>query len=130
MTKYTYDHPEQSGFGQHHAEGDLKERPAQPPEVAQSMRGVLSMIDPTEEQEAKLEAFLGRSMHDLDMHHGTVVDHVGTDDAGQELVTWTDQHGDVRTTAVSKAQFSQHFKPVTEPDSIVGDTVEKKEAWS
>jgi hypothetical protein len=110
VTTYVYQHPQETGFGQHHADGDLASRPAQPPEAAASLRGALALINATDEQKAGLEKFLSRTMADLDMHHGTEVTHVGRDEERNlELVEWTDQHGDARRTSITPEMFFSHF---------------------
>lgn len=117
MTKYAYRHPNELGFGEHHSDDgvDLSTRPAQPPEVASAMTNALAMIDPTEEQQAKLNAFLGRSMADLDMPHDTEVELVGhDDDRNLEIVEWTDRHGDPRRTSIEPDVFASHFEEVPE----------------
>jgi hypothetical protein len=110
MPTHVYNHPEQAGFGQHHAPHDLSERPAQPPEAAAGMRAVMTAAGLDAEQEAKMEAFLARTMADLDMAHGTPVEHLGTDtELNLELVEWTDKHGDPRITSVTPEFFASHF---------------------
>jgi hypothetical protein len=110
---YLYQHPESLGLGGHHAApGDppLHERPAEPDEGKQALRATLEMVNPTEDQRAALEAYLGRTMHDLDMHHGTLVTHTATDeDTGSYIVGWTDAHGTTRSTSVDPGLFEQMF---------------------
>jgi len=114
MAKYKYEHSEGEGLGSHHADGDLKTRDAQPPEVAASLRAALEIVNPTDEQREQLDAFLGRSMHDLDLHDGTEVELEPEDDEnGLKVVTWTDQHGDERRTSVDPEFFASHFTEVT-----------------
>jgi hypothetical protein len=111
--RYVYDHPEELGLGQHHADGDLKERPAAVMGPVPTPE-VLDMINATDEQRAVADEIRNRTMHDLDMHHGTEVTYVGRDeDQGLELVEWTDRCGDARRTSVTPEQFSQFFKEVT-----------------
>lgn len=109
--RYVYTHPEQTGLGQHHADEPLASRPAQPPGVAASMRAAVAVMHPTEAQLAELDTFLGRTMHDLDLHHGTEVTHAGHDDERDlVLVEWTDQHGDHRVTSLTPAVFAEFFQ--------------------
>jgi hypothetical protein len=115
VTRYRYSHPEQSGLGEHHVnQGDppLHERPAQPPEAAAALRGALAMVSPTPEQAADLEAFLARTMADLDMPHGTEVEHLETAENGHEIVAWIDRHDDARNTSVTPELFATHFQAV------------------
>lgn len=114
MAKYVYDHPEEVGLGQHHADDDLAVRDAQPPEVAASLRAALEVINPTAEQREQLEEFLGRSMHDLDLHNGTEVElEDEPDENGNMVATWTDKHGDDRRTSFDPAFWNENFKEVT-----------------
>jgi hypothetical protein len=108
--KYVYDHPEGTGLGQHHATGDLASRPAQPPEATAAIRATLDAIDPTPEQRARMDAHLGASMADLDMAHGTEVEHVETTEDGTVIVSWTDQLGNARATSVTPELFASHFR--------------------
>lgn len=115
MTRYRYSHPEQAGLGEHHVnQGDpsLHERPAQPPEAAAALRGALAMVGPTPEQAEALEAFLNRSMADLDMAHGTEAEHLETAENGYEIVAWTDKNGDARNTSIAPELFASHFQAV------------------
>ena len=53
---------------------------------------------------------LPAEMRDLDMPSGTVVEHVGTDEAtGAVIVAWTDRGGVLRHTAVHPDFFDAHF---------------------
>lgn len=115
MTRYKYSHPEQMGLGEHHASpGDplLADRPAQPPEAADALRGALAMIGPTKDQQATLEAFLNRSMGDLDMPDGTEAEHLETAENGHEIVAWVDKNGDARNTSIAPELFASHFQAV------------------
>lgn len=52
-------------------------------------------------------------MRDLDMPHGTQVEHLATDeDTGALIVAWTDSGGTARTTAVQPDFFAAHFEPL------------------
>lgn len=113
MTTHVYHHPDGSGLGEHHAlpgHPPLAERPAQPPEAAAAYRSAISVISPTDEQRAEMEAFLSRSMADLDLPDGTAVTAAETAENGHVLVDWTDQHGDARRTAVSPEDFAEFFQ--------------------
>jgi|SRR6516162_3564225 hypothetical protein len=113
MAKYKYNHPEGIGVGQHHADGDLATRDAQPPEVAASLRAALEVVSPTDEQRGQLDAFLSRSMHDLDLHDGTEVDlEDDLDENGNKVAVWTDAHGDERRTSFTPEFWAEHFNPV------------------
>jgi hypothetical protein len=115
MTLYRYEHEAGLGYGQHHADGLLVDRPAQPPEVASSLRSALEIIQPTDEQRQALDAFLDRSMHDLDLHDGTIVDKEDDlDENGMVIANWTDQHSDPRRTAFTPEFWNEHFTEVTE----------------
>jgi len=115
MAKYKYVHPDEVGVGEHHADGDIRTRSAQPPEVATSMRAALEVVSPTDEQRQQLEDFLGRTMHDLDLHHGTEVEkEEEPDENGNVVATWTDKHGDERRTSFEPGFFEDHFEEVTE----------------
>lgn len=112
--RYVYDPDHGNALGAHHADGPLHQRAAQPAQEASGMRAALAMIDPTPEQAAKLEAYLTRTMADLDMTPGTVVtedgregDHPGGGDVVH--VTWADKHGDARRTSIPVADFDAHF---------------------
>lgn len=112
--RYVYDPDHGNALGAHHADGPLHERLAQPPEVADSMRGALAVIEPTDAQAAKLDAFLGRTMADLDLTPGTVVTYDSDDGdhpSGEQVVhvTWADKHGDARRTSIPAAEFDEHF---------------------
>lgn len=49
-------------------------------------------------------------MRDLDMAHGTQVEHVATDeDRGLEVVAWTDMSGHDRRTSVEPEFFASYF---------------------
>lgn len=134
MTKYVYDHPAQMGVGEHHAEPEvanpdlpwaepLSTRPAQPPAETDRLRGLAATIGLDADGTAKLDAFVSRTMADLDMPPGTVVtrlsearDHPEQADraeeeaaTGQVVLGWTDKHGDPRVTAVSEEFFAEHF---------------------
>jgi hypothetical protein len=110
--RYVYDHPEQLGLGQHHADSDLKERPAEVMGLVPD--SVLDMLDATDEQRAKVSTLRNLTMHDLDMHHGTEVTYAGRDDDRDlEMVEWTDKVGNPRRTSVTLEQFNQFFREVT-----------------
>lgn len=111
---HVYQHPEGLGLGQHHAgDEDLASRPAQPPEAAAGLRAAMEALDPTPEQRAKMETHLSATMADLDMPHGTEVEHLGRDeDRGLELIGWTDRSGTARTTSVEPGFFASHFRGV------------------
>lgn len=127
VTRYRYDHPDGVGLGQHHAPHDLAARPAQPPEAAAALRQAAAVMSPTGKQAAALEAFLSRTMADLDMPPGTIVTlavnddpdspdrgkPVRDDDNDLEIVEWADAHGDPRRTTVTPAFFAEHFTEVT-----------------
>ena len=52
-------------------------------------------------------------MRDLDLPHGTLVEHVGTDDeTGAVIVAWTDKSGVLRNTAVQPDFLAAHFTEV------------------
>ena len=108
---HVYSHPEGLGFGQHHAAGDLAQRPAQPPEAVAGLRAAMEMLDLSPEQRAKMETHLSATMADLDMASGTGVEHLGTDEdsGGAELVAWTDGFGSARVTSVAPEFFASHF---------------------
>lgn len=111
MPTHVYRHPEGTGFGQHHATGDLAARPAQPPEAAAALRAAMEMLNPTPEQRATMETHLSATMADLDMPDGTGVDHAGRDEEQNlELVTWTDKLGNARTTSITPELFASHFQ--------------------
>jgi hypothetical protein len=120
LTRYAYDHPAQAGLGEHHAApDDLAARPAQPPEAMMAFRAAAEALSLTPAQQATLDAHLSRTMADLDMPHGTVVELVPPDslpddhpDTGYVLIDWTDRHGDKRRTSVDRAQFDVHFRAV------------------
>jgi hypothetical protein len=110
---HVYSHPEGLGLGQHHAgDADLSARPAQPPEAAAGLRAALEAMDPTPEQRAKMEAMLGQTMADLDMHDGTEVEYTGDDEAGNHIVAWTDSAGTPRNTSLTPQLFAQFFREV------------------
>jgi hypothetical protein len=111
---HVYSHPEGLGLGQHHAgDADLSGRPAQPPEAAAGLRAALEAMDPTPEQRAKMEAQLGQTMADLDMHDGTQVELVHTDEAtGDVIVSWTDAAGTPRNTSLTPQLLAQFFREV------------------
>lgn len=111
---HVYQHPEGLGLGQHHAgDADLSARPAQPPEAAAGLRAAMEVMDPTDEQRAKMEAQLGQTMADLDMHHGTEVELIHTDEAtGDVIVSWTDQTGTPRNTSLTPQLLAQFFREV------------------
>jgi len=117
---HVYKHPEGKGFGQHHAGGtDLAARPAQPPEAAAALRSAAAVMQPTPEQAEALEAFLARSMADLDMADGTEVEHTGDDaERGIKIVNWTDKHGDGRSTGITPEFFATYFQPVAPPAAL------------
>jgi hypothetical protein len=62
---------------------------------------------------------LPAEMRDLDMPHGTVVEHAGTDDdTGAVIVAWKDKSGTPRNTAVSPELLATHFTEVTDGEAI------------
>lgn len=57
---------------------------------------------------------LPAEMRDLDMAHGTGVEHAGTDDGtGAVIVAWTDRTGITRHTAVAPEFLAGYFEAVT-----------------
>lgn len=53
---------------------------------------------------------LPAEMRDLDMPHGTVVEHAGTDeDTGAVIIAWKDKTGVLRNTAVHPDFLASHF---------------------
>jgi hypothetical protein len=123
--RYVYDPAHGAGLGEHHAGQLLADRPAQPGQVADAMRGTLAMIEPSKAQQAKLDAFLGRTMADLDMTAGTQVVRLAQSDhpdaahraeeeqaTGLVVLGWTDRHGDERVTSVTPEYFAEHFAAV------------------
>jgi hypothetical protein len=112
---HVYSHPEATGLGAHHVGPEappLESRPAQPAEAAEAYRAAVESVGPTDEQRAKLEAFLSRTMADLDMAEGTEVELAETAENGHVLVDWTDKHGDARRTAISPGDFDLFFTEV------------------
>ena len=112
--KYVYEHPEGKGLGQHHADDDLASRSAHPPEAVAAMRQMAAMIRATPEQVAEIDRMASATMADLDLAHGTVVEHLATDDDGTRRIRWTDSFGTDRVTSISADLAVSHFKPVTE----------------
>jgi hypothetical protein len=54
-------------------------------------------------------------MRDLDMAHGTEVEHVATDeDTGHLIVNWTDLSGHPRSTSAAPDFFAAHFEPLAQ----------------
>ena len=121
--KYTYQHPDGKGLGAHHADPadpPLHERLAQPETTRNTMRGALGLISPTEEQQATVDEYLGRSMHDLDMPHGTVTELDSTDEeSGVHRLTWTDRHGNPRATSVTPELLAEMFTSQAETSHTV-----------
>lgn len=111
---HVYEHPEGLGLGQHHAgDADLAARPAQPPAAAAALRAAMEVVEPTDEQRAKMDAQLGQTMADLDMHHGTEVELIHADDAtGDVIVAWTDAAGTARNTSLTPQLLAQFFREV------------------
>jgi hypothetical protein len=113
--RFTYEHPERLGLGAHHADpGDppMPDRLAQPPEEMERLRGAVAAMGLGEEAMAKVDAFVSRTMADLDLHHGTEVTVYADDDGrGLLLVEWADQHGDARLTSIAPDVFAANFAP-------------------
>jgi len=62
---------------------------------------------------------LPAEMRDLDLPHGTEVEHAGTDEAtGAVIVAWKDKTGVPRNTAVSPEFLATHFTEVTDGEAI------------
>jgi hypothetical protein len=58
---------------------------------------------------------LPAEMRDLDMPHGTVAEHAGTDEAtGAVILAWTDKSGTPRNTAVQPGFLATHFTEATD----------------
>jgi hypothetical protein len=113
MTRYVYEHPMELGLGQHHADEHLGNRLAEPI-GGDALRAVADVMNPTDEQRAELDAFLSRTMEDLDMAHGTEVEHTGRDEGRNlEIVEWSDKHGDPRRTSIEPDFFAANFREVT-----------------
>lgn len=112
---YRYEHPEEKGLGEHHAED------GHPPLHARS--AARHGVDGAP-QHAAVPGEL--TMADLDMKHGTVVELPADDDSDSpheiaydhdrdlHLVDWTDERGNQRRTSVTPEVFSKYFKAVTE----------------
>jgi hypothetical protein len=112
---HVYRHPDSKGLGAHHTGPEappLDVRPAQPAEAAAAYRAAVESVGPTDEQREKLEAFLSRSMADLDMPHDAQVEVAETAENGHVLVDWTDKHGDARRTSISPEDFAAFFTEV------------------
>jgi hypothetical protein len=57
---------------------------------------------------------LPAEMRDLDMPHGTEVEHIATDeDTGALIIAWTDRSGVPRNTAVHPDFFTANFTAAT-----------------
>jgi hypothetical protein len=93
MARYLYSHPDGAGFGEAHArqaDDALAERPIFPGQ----------------------EATAGQNMATLDLPSGTVVDLDEDADTDQFIVTWADQFGTARRTAIDPKFFAAHFTEV------------------
>lgn len=61
---------------------------------------------------------LPAEMRDLDMPHGTVVEHAGTDeDTGAVIVAWKDKTGVARNTAVQPDFLAARFTEVQDGEA-------------
>jgi hypothetical protein len=109
MTRYVYQHPQQAGLGQHHADGPLEARPADV--YAPAALGQLAAVlgDLTPEQEARLAGLRDLTMADLDMPHGTQCTIRETLPDGYVVLEWVDAQCDARATSIEPSFFSSYF---------------------
>jgi hypothetical protein len=62
---------------------------------------------------------LPAEMRDLDLPHGTVVEHAGTDDdTGAVIVAWTDKTGITRHTAIEPGFLAAHFTEAQDGEAV------------
>lgn len=70
-------------------------------------------VDPNVPDEDPVAAERHRDMHEMDLHPGTEVTHIGRDeDRDLELVEWTDRLGNPRITSIAPDHFAEKFKEV------------------
>lgn len=107
---YVYRHPQGAGLGQHHAgDRNLRHVLSQPPQARSVMHAALATAGPHRSEREGLQALLMRTMHDLDLPDGAVVEHAGEDTQGRPVIEWADQHGNPRRTSVDPAVFTSYF---------------------
>lgn len=106
---HVYRHPEGKGLAAHHVGDDEKPladrlaHPGAPPDWARS----------------------SLTMHDLDLHHGTELSHVATDeDTGLLIFAWRDKQGDYRMTSLTPELADEFLEA---PDAAVPDVPDATE---